>query len=187
MSSTTTDRAEGGTTSAGQSPQAGMEPNVTVTVAPSISICPICLKKVNSKSMSKHKTKHENLLPPPCNLLERCPRLRLLSENIFSSVSSFPATLHFFHSPALVAVEKCSALLPPEVNTLSPAATSSLLVRSAAQTSPPRGCTPPTSGAEIARWQRQPGVNKKPFACPFQDRQFQNQDRLTDSFRNFYL
>ena len=32
-----------------------------------------------------------------------------------------------------------------------------------------------------------PGVNKKPFNCPFQDRQFQNQDRLTDSFRNFYL
>ena len=30
------------------------------------------------------------------------------------------------------------------------------------------------------------GVNKKPFTWPFQDRQFQNQDRLTDSFRDFY-
>ena len=32
----------------------------------------------------------------------------------------------------------------------------------------------------------QSGVNKKPLACPFQDRQFQNPDRLVDSFRNFY-
>ena len=31
------------------------------------------------------------------------------------------------------------------------------------------------------------GVNKKPFACLFQDRQFQNPDKLIDSFRNFYL
>ena len=29
------------------------------------------------------------------------------------------------------------------------------------------------------------GVNKSTFVCPFQDRQFQNPDRLTDSFRNF--
>ena len=31
------------------------------------------------------------------------------------------------------------------------------------------------------------GVNKKHFACPFQDRQFQNPDRLTGNFRNFYF
>ena len=30
-------------------------------------------------------------------------------------------------------------------------------------------------------------VNKKSFACVFQDRQFQNPDKLIDSFRNFYL
>ena len=41
VSSTTTDRAKGGATSDGQSPQAGMEPNVIVTVASSISFCPI--------------------------------------------------------------------------------------------------------------------------------------------------
>ena len=88
-STSTTERAEGGSTSDGQSPQAGMEPTVVVTVASSVSICPICLEKVNSKLMSRHKMKHENLLPPPCNLcgkqfgrkdslqrhlLDRCPR-----------------------------------------------------------------------------------------------------------------
>ena len=31
------------------------------------------------------------------------------------------------------------------------------------------------------------GVNKKPFVCPFQDRQFQNPYKTIDSFRNFYL
>ena len=31
------------------------------------------------------------------------------------------------------------------------------------------------------------GVNKKPFACLFQDRQFQHPDRLVDRFRNFLL
>ena len=90
VSPTTTERAEGGPTSDDQSHPAGMEPNVVVTVASSVSICPICLEKVNSKHMSRHKRRHENLLPPPCNLcgkkfgtkdhlarhlLKSCPRL----------------------------------------------------------------------------------------------------------------
>ena len=64
----TTVGAEGGTTSDGQPLAATMEPDVILTVASPVSICPVCLEKVNSKHMSRHKLQHENLLPPPCNL-----------------------------------------------------------------------------------------------------------------------
>ena len=69
VDTTTVERTEGETSSAGsQSPKASTEPEVIVTVASSSSICPICLERVDSRIMSRHKLKHENLLPPPCNL-----------------------------------------------------------------------------------------------------------------------
>ena len=69
-SSSTTEKAvlDSGTSSDDQ-PEVKLEPEVLVTVVPSISICPICLEKVNSRHMSRHRDqKHNNLLPPPCHL-----------------------------------------------------------------------------------------------------------------------
>ena len=88
--STTEKVVPGGGPTSDDQPQASMEPEVVVTVTPSVSICPVCMEKVNSKNMSRHKLKHENLSKTPCNLcgkqierkdhlarhlVERCPRL----------------------------------------------------------------------------------------------------------------
>ena len=69
-SSSTTEKAvlDSGTSSDDQ-PQVKLEPEVLVAVVPSVSICPICLEKVDSRIMSRHRDqKHNNLLPPPCHL-----------------------------------------------------------------------------------------------------------------------
>ena len=97
--STTEKVVPGGGPTSDDQPQTSMEPEVVVTVTPSVSICPVCMEKVNSKIMSRHKLKHENLSKTPCNLCgkqierkdslarhlkERCPRLDKI-QNIFAS------------------------------------------------------------------------------------------------------